>query len=235
MHFHEDLALQAVKDYTELEDDIKNAMRSERSNMETILCSASEDLPSKWTTICSTLVANTKSFSIRRLSLRRRMVPLTANKDQQSVSADFPVANRPTSTTEEEILDETIMEFDLTIVEALEELLGIDSLDARSKEARSKGHSRQTSASVSSELEANSKSRTRTDIAVDPIRLDQRHVVIGALEQIITSVDNALNDSRRTPHTQTSGQGQIQGHFQENILREGVKKWLLNVEQTKVW
>lgn len=69
--FHEDFLLQAVRPYTSLEADIKRAMLSEPTppNATTGLDGDDE----KWVDIASTLIADTRSCTVRRVRLRRRV------------------------------------------------------------------------------------------------------------------------------------------------------------------
>ncbi|KAF2240041.1 hypothetical protein EV356DRAFT_438522 [Viridothelium virens] len=77
-HFHEDFALQAVRPYEDVEADIKRGMSSEPTPINTASTPALETGPTdKWVDVCSTLIADTQTFSIKRLRLRRcvRLVP----------------------------------------------------------------------------------------------------------------------------------------------------------------
>lgn len=72
--FHPDYALQAVKPYTDLLDDIKRAMKAEPSPKIRSLPSIDEFYPvDDWIEVCSTVVVDVDSMTTRRLTLRRHV------------------------------------------------------------------------------------------------------------------------------------------------------------------
>lgn len=77
--FHSDFALQAVAPYSDLMQDIKDAMRAEPTPPVSALMPSIESGPSdKWVDVCRCLIADTSSWTVKRLSLRRlvRLVPV---------------------------------------------------------------------------------------------------------------------------------------------------------------
>jgi len=78
--FHPDFALQAVKPYPEVEEEIKRAMRAEATPRQPMSATpasesggTSQESPNdRWVEVCSVLIADTKGRTIKRLRLRRR-------------------------------------------------------------------------------------------------------------------------------------------------------------------
>ena len=92
--YHQDFALQAVRPYKTLIEEVKHSMRDESTP--TVIRTA------EWTDICTTLIADTTNFSITRLTLRRKY-------------ASQPV--------EERLIEEPLMDLDSTLVDAVERVL----------------------------------------------------------------------------------------------------------------
>ncbi|EWC48618.1 hypothetical protein DRE_01840 [Drechslerella stenobrocha 248] len=75
--FHPDFILQAVKSYRDLENDIRRGMQAEPTPA--IIPSPANESgreEQKWIDICSTLIADTNTLKIRRLTLRRKKRPV---------------------------------------------------------------------------------------------------------------------------------------------------------------
>ncbi|CAZ85274.1 unnamed protein product [Tuber melanosporum] len=78
--FHPDFALQAVKPYPEVEEEIKRAMRAEATPRQPMGATpasesggTSQESPNdRWIEVCSVLIADTRERMIKRLRLRRR-------------------------------------------------------------------------------------------------------------------------------------------------------------------
>lgn len=96
--FHPDFALQAVKPYPEIEEDIKRAMRAEPTPPHAASNTpGSEDETGqsgdRWVEVCSVLVADTKKLQIKRLRLRRRSKkPSTVVGNASPLATAFPSA-----------------------------------------------------------------------------------------------------------------------------------------------
>ncbi|OAX83994.1 hypothetical protein ACJ72_01643 [Emergomyces africanus] len=74
--YHEDFLLQAVHPYSSLEADIKRSMSAEPTPPHVLLPFLSDydgTVPEKWVDVCTTLIADTKTFTVKKLRLRRRI------------------------------------------------------------------------------------------------------------------------------------------------------------------
>lgn len=117
--FHPDFALQAVKPYPDLEEDIKRAMRSEPTPPHPASNTPSSESGGQggWINVCSVLIADTKRLQIKRLRLRRRSKKsmTTAPPAPSALSAHrhlhppAPQVQEDEDEDEEECLDEEVV------------------------------------------------------------------------------------------------------------------------------
>lgn len=197
--YHQDFALQAVRPYKELKDDIERSMRFEP--IQTPPPSTGDPALTPWTEVCTTLIADAQDFSVTRLSLRRRSVPTTSRT--QSPTTQFPTNSSPAM--EEEIVPEKIMDLDATLIDAVERVLAHSIHSSRA-------HSRTAS-----------PSRPDEGSALEVPRSECRRLVLGALEQVAKSVGEEQMGRGRDVRPGTEGE---RGVAVDNTLREGVRKWL---------
>ena len=153
--FHPDFVLQAVGPYSGLESQVRTAMKAEPTPASVLaMGSGSEKIAEpteKWVDVCTTLIADAQSFSIKRLRLRRliRFTPLpgvvgnaqasmgtaTVNGSDESSqlksqygnpysqNALTPLVTASEHHLEERFIEEPIMDMDGTLADAIEKLL----------------------------------------------------------------------------------------------------------------
>ncbi|KAF1990745.1 hypothetical protein K402DRAFT_417504 [Aulographum hederae CBS 113979] len=156
--FHPDFSLQAVGPYSALEKDIREAMRTEPTPLSAITTSAFEAGPSeKWVDVCSCLIADAGSFTIKRLTLRRfvKLIPVpnqSVHTPGRARSAwGNPYEQHPSLATNEvhmadEFVEETVFGFDATLVDAVERVLGNQNQQlGNDTQKRPPSHSRSSS------------------------------------------------------------------------------------------
>lgn len=197
--YHQDFALQAVRPYEGLEQDIKRSMHAEAVHAGGSINLHPADSKSPWVEICTTLIANAQTFSVRRLSLRRRLV---SSKSSSS-----------STTIEEEISSEPVMDLDATLIDAVERVLAQSSQSSRT-------HSR--AASPSRHLALDSPS-------LEVPRSECRKLVLGALEQVAKSVREEQEQRERGRGMGGGvgvGRQVREAGMLDSTLREGVRKWL---------
>ena len=194
--YHQDFALQAVRPYDGLEQDIKRSMRAEVIHVgEPAFASSAEPKPGPWTEVCTTLIANAQTFSVRRLLLRRRPVSSRSRSDNHSSFA-----------MEEEILSEPVMDLDATLIDAVERVLAQSSQSSRA-------HSRAASPSRHLALDGSSLEVPRSEC---------RKLVLGALEQVAKSV----REEQERRGREIGEREPREARMLDSTLREGVRKWL---------
>ncbi|KAL4917512.1 folliculin-interacting protein N-terminus-domain-containing protein [Aspergillus aurantiobrunneus] len=258
--FHYDFLLQGVRPYPNLESDIKRAMQSEPTpnNAATLDTDGSE----RWVDVATTLIADVRTFTVKRLRLKRRAVAGGSVKSPMSppgmstpgtprhvsggsmstsqISGYFSSAMsmavpspKPRldgyniGEVEERVVEEPVMDLDGTLVDALERVLA------------------QSGPSSLAPTRAPSPSRVRKDNdrsteytaprddapSLDAPRTECRRLVLGALEEVVRSVtaEHCREDDGELDLTERERRRLLTGA--DNTLREGVRKWLLDVEE----
>lgn len=199
--YHQDFALQAVRPYDGLEQDIKRSMHAEAIYVgEPTFVNSAESKRGPWTEVCTTLIANAQTFSVRRLSLRRRSVPSVSKSENQGPCA-----------MEEEILSEPVMDLDATLIDAVERVLAQSSQSSRT-------HSRAGSPSRHLALDGSSLEVPRSEC---------RKLVLGALEQVAKSVREEQERRGRGIGEREPRDARML----DSTLREGVRKWLNGADE----
>ncbi|KEF53933.1 uncharacterized protein A1O9_09728 [Exophiala aquamarina CBS 119918] len=245
--YHEDFSLQGVKPYAELQDEVRQSMSRELTPIGDVRNPLLEETTvhgGQWVNVCTTLLADLRTFTIQRLTLRRKV----GHHDGPLPEKGCPEAHRRASQVSindnvEDFVVETVMDFDTTLTDAIERVLTETEQPAVKSVTPSRTHSRTVSTGTtdslkSGPLEISGPGKTR-DWGRPSIlsQSDCRQVVVGALEEVVRSV----NDDLTKNHRDTSGKVDLNGKAmkqvtkQDNVLREGVKKWLLNVETRSVW
>lgn len=234
---HEDFVLHAVRPYRDLLDDIKRSMRSEPTPREVLEQVLQEALHVSWVTVCTTLVADTQPFTIRRLTLRRQYeVKSPESADGRGRVAPSSSNLASTVLLAEEITDDHVMEFDTTLADAIEKALNVGAAGMASSAPATRAHSRNVSLSSSRGIPTSntpSHATTAHPTRSDPVKIDQRNLVVGALEDIVRSVNDDLNNKSQHEEGVMKAGGKDHNK-QDSVLREGVKRWMRNVEQTSV-
>ncbi len=240
--YHEDFALQAVHPYPEMLEDIKRSMRAEPTPNASVSTPHGEDGPvDRWIEVCTTLVADTSTFTITRLRLRRRVkippiptIPAPVEVLQSQYGNPYTAAQlTPGFGTsddwlEEEMSEEPIMDMDSTLIEAVERVL-----------AQSGQSSKVPSNSSSRSSSMRGRAETGGPDLLPPLEVPRgecKRMVLGALEQVVKSVT-----ADRSPE-EHAGRGRDIGAAgrtassrtvpAESTLREGIRRWLHEVEES---
>lgn len=239
--YHEDFILQGVKPYQDLYEEVKQSMsREETPTQEQWRLLPQEPNGELWVNVCTTLLADYRTFTIRRLTLQRRVKPDTPGGEP--VQGGTPAAENDDS---ERFVSETVMDFDTTLTDAIERVLNEADTLKRKPTGSHRTHSRTASTGLASstkteplEISSFGNGRNWTGRSMHS-QFDCRQAVVSALEEVVKSVNDDLAKHHRSKDEQ--GNLRVDGRVleqeikQENVLREGVKKWLLNVETRSVW
>jgi hypothetical protein len=242
--FHPDFAIQAIKPYKELERDIKRAMSAEPTPMAPISTPSIESGPVEcWVDVCTALVADTSTFSIKRLSLRRlvRLIPtptyqptamtpgtsgMPPGRSQYGnpYSASFVVPMMTEIHLAEKFDTENIMDFDATLIEGVDRVLAQSGEVTRVNSAQS---------SRSSSRRGRRDARADSDVVpyVEIPQTDCRAVIFEALESIVKDV-TAERSGKRDAKVDDDAKSIKTGmrRFMDSSLREGIRRWLTEVE-----
>lgn len=290
--YHEDFVLQAVRPYSALEADIRRSMSAEPtpSHLLAAMASVHESSGSseKWVDVCSTLIADTTSSTVKRLRLRRRIsitksggISAVAPHNMLSRSGRKTSISAMSSTSdpsspifesrfiEEEFIEEPVMDLDGTLVDAVERVLarsGPPSVNHsrtasphRGRRGRpgpsqlgsgSGGERDRMTESHHSNSNHHNANVNAGDVssAGEVPRNECRRMVLGALEEVVRSVtaerrreedarvvkidddddDGCAEVSKRSSRTTRKGIGTVA----DNTLREGIRRWLMDIEET---
>ncbi|RAH64304.1 uncharacterized protein BO66DRAFT_396299 [Aspergillus aculeatinus CBS 121060] len=261
--FHDDFLLQAVRPYASLEADIKRAMQAEPTPSQALCLNA--DGSERWVDVATTVIADVRNFTVKRLRLRRKLVGHGSSRkaytpsfpsqpgtpryvSNGSVSASqltsfFSHATGSSKTSnnsamddfyptevEERFVEEPVMDLDGTLVDALERVL---AQSGPSSMVHSRAPSPSRGRREGDKQAPDAPAPTREEIRpVEVPRTECRKLVLGALEEVVRSVtaehcredvDGELGLADRERKRTLAGA--------DNTLREGVRKWLLDVEE----
>lgn len=208
--YHQDFALQAVRPYDTLKEDVKRSMRTEPTPaIATATTTQGDDAVSEWTEICTTLIADTTNFTVTRLCLRRRNAT-SPHHQANALLESSTIGNA----SEEEIIEEPIMDMDPTLIDAVERVLS---------------QSGQSSRAVSRPASPSRHTPGPDKPGVEIPRSECKKMVLGALEQVAKSVSAELSSRSRGEKTVGGSQRGRENLLTDSTLREGVRKWLNEV------
>jgi hypothetical protein len=238
---HPDFELQATPPYSELIEDVKTAMKGEPTPV-TRRIFADGEAKEEWVDVCTSNIADTTNFTIKRLRLRRlvrylpppppaAITPMTLPR--HGVKSKLPIKSQYGNPYDDSLL---LVPTQVTLEEVFEEERVADSdralMDALERVIAHSGSSSKISSAASSR--ANSV-RGRNGLPIYDDRLEPPEVpqneckkmVIGALEQIATAVERDRRDARKY------GGARLRSLNDEaqSSLREGISKWFDEVER----
>ncbi|KAK6348877.1 hypothetical protein TWF730_009643 [Orbilia blumenaviensis] len=203
--FHPDFILQAVKSYRDLEEDVRRGMKSEPTPA-IIPTPANENgrEESKWVDICSTLIADTRTMKIKRLTLRRKRKPVPFFSQHLTSAQLVAHTYMKDEHEKEEFVEEDVMDMEDLLVSAVEKVI--------SESPPKSGQPSRTSSAKSPKARPQNP-RRRTDVSDSKsANNDTRKAVLGSLEDVVRKVADDRNA------------------LVENVLTEGVAKWLNELE-----
>ncbi|KAE8166387.1 folliculin-interacting protein N-terminus-domain-containing protein [Aspergillus tamarii] len=248
--FHDDFLLQAVRPYSSLEADVKRAMQSEPTPSNAF--SSEADGSERWVDVATTLIADARTFTVKRLRLRRkainnvfwrspnspsisqpgtpRHVPGGSISSSSKISTISPIEGYEPNEFEECFVEEPVMDLDGTLVDALERVLA-QSGPSSLAHSRAPSPSRARKGDDKGTSDATNRDEAQVPSLEVP-RTECRKLVLGALEEVVRSVT--------AEHCREDVDGEIAMADRErkrslagpdNTLREGVRRWLLDVEE----
>ncbi|KAJ5815412.1 hypothetical protein N7474_007189 [Penicillium riverlandense] len=246
--FHEDFSLQAVRPYAALENDIKRAMQAEPAPYlpSTPAFTPEVDGTGKWVDVATTLIADTRTSTVKRLRLKRKInvghglghaqsPPSPSNAFYAGSSRQMTgsaassahlggffsgsgkssgsniIESQDPNVVEERFVEEPVMDLDGTLVDAVERVLaqsGYSSLAhsrAPSPNRTRRGEDKGEAPPPAAKMRLPSKFLALTE-----------HCREDADEDEIALADRERNRS-------------LAGA--DNTLREGIRKWLVDVEE----
>ena len=243
--FHPDFAIQAIKPYAELERDIKWALSAEPTPITSAATPTLEQGPlERWVDVCSALVADTRTFSIKRISLRRlvRLTPAptySASAMTPGISGVPPARSQygnPYSNSsaapimneqhlKEKFIEEHIMDFDATLIDAVDRVL---AQSGQASQVQSASSSRSSSRRGRRDARADSNAGHHTDVS----QTDCKAVIFDALEAVVKNVTAERNakEELREETSRDKPSHEVAKTAADSSLKEGIRRWLSEVE-----
>lgn len=118
--YHQDFALQAMRPYERLEQNIRRSIRVEVVHAGTYInLHSANDKRFPWIEVCITLIVNAQIFSVRQLFLRRRLVFSKLILNEKSLITITII--------EKEIFSESVMNLNVTLIDVVERVLAQSS------------------------------------------------------------------------------------------------------------
>lgn len=249
--FHPDFAIQAIKPYATLERDVKRAMSAEPTPITSATTPSVETGPlERWVDVCSALIADTRSFSIKRLSLRRlvRLIPaptyqptaltpgvagMPPGRSQYgNPYTSSPVAPMPTEIHLAEKFDEeAIMDFDAVLIEGIDRVLARSGDVTRVQSAQSsRSSSRRGRRNTRADSDVNNVGETYVEVP----QTDCKGVIFDALETVVKNVAAERSGNGKEAAEEADEGKSVrtvnQRTYTDSSLKEGVRRWLSEVE-----
>lgn len=245
--FHPDFAIQGIRPYKDLESDIKRAMSTEPTPLSSVTTPSLESGPmERWVDVCSALIADTSTFSIKRIKFRRRvrliptptyqlsaMTPGIPGMQPARSQYGNPYAFGPVMPMMSEVhlaedfVEETIMDFDATLIDGVDRVLQQSGNTTRVNSAQSsRSSSRRGRHGV---RETNAVPHT------EPIQADPKGIIFDALESVVKNV-TAEREGRDTVGDVADEGPAHKDHGTavrtetDSSLKEGIRRWLVEVE-----
>jgi hypothetical protein len=231
---HPDFALQAVKPHADIIKDVKAAMSAE-PNPVPLAVMAESGPAERWLDVCTSLVADTSTYTVTRFRLRRLVKfvrqpnqtvvtpgihghPLRSqygNPYSQSQHAPTPAMTE--ITLEEKFEEERIMDMDGTFVDVLERIITTSG-------SPPKGQSVSSSRSSSRRGRTEPLPRGEHTDGLDVPR-DCKKLIIGTLEQIAASVARERSAVPSEKAKLRRPEADV-----DSTLLDGIRNWFDEVE-----
>jgi hypothetical protein len=238
---HPDFELQATPPYPDLVEDVKTAMKAEPTPVTRRAPPDGE--VEEWVDVCTSIIADTTNFTIKRLRLRRlvRYLPppppatTPMGLPRHSMKSKVPIRSQygnpyddsllqvPTQVTIDELFEEEkVTDSDRALMDVLERVIAHSGSSSKFSSAAS---SRANSVRGRNALPSYEE---RLDAPEIP-QSDCKKMVIGALEQIATAVERDRRDARKYGGARLRSLNDET----ESSLRDGISKWYDEIERNK--
>ncbi|MCJ1390929.1 hypothetical protein MMC18_003790 [Xylographa bjoerkii] len=236
--YHPDFTLQSVHPYASLKEEIKDSMRAESRLERESNLDGNAAVNDEWTDVCSTLIADTTKFSIRRLILRRRpIISNSATRKDQSTKGVHVRTTIPESHSiglhvcEEIFVEEQVMDMDPTLIDAVERVLAQSGHSSRVPSrapSPSRGGSVRTGSHAGSLRDGFSRNLTMDAQTLELPHSECKNMVLGALAEVVRSVVAEQSEALKTDND--GNRRSRHKEMPDSTLREGVRRWLSDIE-----
>lgn len=239
--FHPDFSLQAIPPQPNLIDKIKDALRAEPTPSYPILQLSVEWPTEQWIDVSSAIVADTTTFTIKRLRFRRllkRKFHVVGGSGQQASSSTNPYSGSIMTPAlspyeqplQERIDEEVLFTWDEALIEAVEKvtahMVQNSQESSTANPSRSTSKRRERSDSDASESDLTKLTLSPPDVQEVP-RAECKIVVLSALQNLVQEVADQRDKTGQSPGTNVTYENT---RDRESVLRSAVRTWLETVE-----
>lgn len=242
--YHPDFIVQTIPPQNDLIEQIKSSLRAEPTPFTHYHLDAHQE---RWVDVSSALIADTTTFTIKRIRYRRLVKPkvpgdrstpmLSTSVNTMNSSLVTPLASPSEKQVQEEFVEEPIVTLDDTLIEAVERVIAQSSdVSKESSTCSSRSTSkRRTSISGSAELEDDARTtrlhiQPPTGTAQVVPRAQCKTVVLSALETIAREVVHTMEDEEHDYRHIQDPERNRHVREKESVLRQAVRSWVEAVE-----
>ncbi|KAI1150845.1 hypothetical protein F4825DRAFT_388025 [Nemania diffusa] len=233
--YHPDFTLQAIPPQEDLLDQVRESLKAEPTPIVN-LSSISDEWPvERWVDVSSAIIADTTTFTIKRLCYRRLVKPktsahhnTTSSLHPYSSSIATPALSPYEQPIEEKFEEEELVTLDEALIDAVERVI------AQTNDS-SRGTSATSSRSVSKRRDRSNSEGSEPEEAAPDARLEFQEVprvecktvVLSALGSIVQDVVDKREKESQCANQDISYQA---SRAKESALRGAIRAWLESVE-----
>ncbi|KAI8956135.1 hypothetical protein F4801DRAFT_3046 [Xylaria longipes] len=232
--YHSDFTLQAIPPQKDILDQVRESLKAEPTPTVHPNAIPDEWPMEQWIDVSSAIIADTTTFSIKRLRYRRLVKP-RATTDRNASSSLHPYSSLGTPALspfeqplEEKIEEEELVTLDDALIDAVERVIAQTNDSSRVPSAtssRSVSKRRGRSNSEASESEGVAPD-VRLDLQEVP-RVECKTVVLSALGNIVQDVIDKREKESQNANENIGYQTSLE---KESALRGAIRAWLDSVE-----
>ncbi|KAK9425532.1 putative Folliculin-interacting protein N-terminal domain-containing protein [Seiridium unicorne] len=240
--FHPDFALQAIPPQPDLLERVKESLRAEPTPSYPIHQLPVEWPTEQWVDVSSAIIADTATFSIKRLKFRRLVKAklsadrssgphLSGSMNPYSSSLMTPALSPYEQPLKEIFEEEVLFTWDEALIDAVEKVIAqvVHGSQESSTTNSSRSVSKRREGSESDASEPGLSKPTASHVEAQEVpRAECKTVVLSALENIVQEV---VDQREKEGHSPTRKVVYETKREKESVLRSAVRTWLESVEQ----
>jgi hypothetical protein len=240
--FHPDFALQAIPPQSDLLDKVRESLMAEPTPSIPANQLPVEWQTERWVDVSSAIIADTTTFTIKRLRFRRLIRPkasidrnsghfLSSSTNPYSSSLMTPALSPYEQPLKERIDEEILVTWDEDLIDAVERVVAQTAHTTKENSAnssRSVSKRRERSDSEASDLEhTGPPTVSPPDDNLEVPRAECKTVVLSALEGIVQGIVDQREKEAQSPSVKVTYESSKE---KESAIRGAIRNWLENVE-----
>lgn len=239
--FHPDFALQAIPPQPDLIERVKESLKAEPTPSFPFHQLPVEWAAEQWVDVSSAIVADTTTFTIKRIRFRRLVKPkqlaeragqLSGSTNPYSASLVTPALSPYEQPLNEKFEEEVLFTWDESLIEAVEKVIAHvipgsqESSTTNSSRSVSKRRERSDSDASEPELQKTAPAPTQPETK-EVHRAECKTVVLSALENIVQAVVDERDKEGEMSRMKVTYDTKKD---KESVLRRAIRTWLETVE-----